>query len=75
MKGAALQVAKKLEELGLHMVFVATDAPVEEFEEFRAYLLVKNMEVKKFMPDREMLERLKDGGVAIVDQIICSHAR
>lgn len=29
----------------------------------------------RFEPSREDLELLKDGGVAIIDQWICSHAR
>lgn len=29
----------------------------------------------KFNPDKETKKELKDGGVAIVDQIICSHAK
>lgn len=71
--GAAEQVGRKLDELGLSKVFVSSDAPEKEFEEFRS--LLPGRTVKRFSPSPEELRRLKDGGVAIVDQIICSHAR
>lgn len=45
-------------------------------------VLVELRELKRLLPDmvrfepsKEDLELLKDGGVAIVDQWICAHAR
>ena len=47
--------------------------PFSEFEEFKGYF--KKAEVFKFEPTKELLEKYKDGGVAIIDQWIAAHAR
>lgn len=73
LEGAAEQVKEKMSQQGLGVVFVATDAPPQEFEEFKGRL--PGYRVERFDPGREKLQRYKDGGVAIIDQIICSHAR
>jgi len=70
--GAAEQLLKKLESHQLDTVFVATDAPLGEFEELKD--LMKPKTVLKFQPSTEQLKNYKDGGMAIVDQSICSHA-
>ncbi len=72
----ASKLAKEQLE-GVETVFVSTDAPREEFLEFKSSLeeLVPNVKVDKFEPSEEDLGDYKDGGVAIIDQIICSHAR
>lgn len=45
-----------------------------EFKDLKSYL--PHNKVKRFKPatHKEQLE-LRDGGIAIVDQIVCSHAR
>ncbi len=84
VKGAADQVAHKMrgeaEAKGLNSVFVATDAPEEEFQEFSSELkrmMAPEAEVRvaRYEPTEERLRKFKDGGIAIVDQVICSHAR
>lgn len=74
LKGAAEQVQSKLVEKGLTQVFVSTDAPMEEFNEFKA-AFNDPFRVVKYVPDQETLLKIKDGGVAVIDQIICSRAR
>ncbi|XP_036302110.1 GDP-fucose protein O-fucosyltransferase 2 isoform X2 [Pipistrellus kuhlii] len=56
---------------GLDRVFVATDAVRTECEELKELL----PELVRFEPTWEELELFKDGGVAIIDQWICAHAR
>ncbi|XP_062862490.1 GDP-fucose protein O-fucosyltransferase 2 isoform X2 [Trichomycterus rosablanca] len=67
LKGAA----KKIRSLMLEKLFVATDAEDEELEKLKTML----PEMIRYEPSREDLEILKDGGVAIIDQWICAHAR
>jgi len=73
IKGAADQLSRILTSQKLEQLYVATDAPIEEYNEFRS--LLPKFNVVKFQPDRKQLERFKDGGVAIIDQLICSHAK
>ncbi|XP_013395968.2 GDP-fucose protein O-fucosyltransferase 2 isoform X2 [Lingula anatina] len=70
---AAEQIKSGLEKHKLKTVFVATDAPKEEFEELKGYL--QGYKVVKYTPTKEVLESFKDGGIAIIDQWICAHAR
>ena len=37
--------------------------------------LLKDYNVQNFKPTKEVLETYMDGGVAIIDQWICAHAR
>ncbi|KAF5280131.1 hypothetical protein FQA39_LY18133 [Lamprigera yunnana] len=69
LKNSARQIERTLKKLRLNTVFVATDAPVKEYEELK-YLL-SNYQVFRYTPDKYD----KDGELAIIDQIICSHAR
>ncbi|XP_076175466.1 O-fucosyltransferase 2 isoform X2 [Ptiloglossa arizonensis] len=73
IRSAASQMKKKMNELGLKLLFVATDATEEEFKELEKYLF--NHTVLRFIPSDYILNKFKDGGVAIIDQIICSYAR
>ncbi|XP_075217379.1 O-fucosyltransferase 2 [Lycorma delicatula] len=73
IKGAVKQIKNKLVELDLDTVFVATDAPEEEYVELKSYLV--GFKVFHYIPTPSEKRKIKDGGVAIVDQIICSHAR
>ena len=57
---------------------MATDAPETECNELKRHLadLDEGVEVHRYAPPSQAVkDELKDGGVAIVDQIICSHAR
>jgi len=74
IQGAAKQLLKKLGERKLTTLFVATDAPYDEFNEL-VKLMDPDVAVLKYMPENDILKTYKDGGVAIIDQIICSHAR
>ncbi|XP_058127241.1 GDP-fucose protein O-fucosyltransferase 2 [Anopheles ziemanni] len=74
IQSAALQIRAKLLELGLKTVFIASDCSRTEFYNLKNYL--KRFRVVRFAPENyEQRATLKDGGIAIVDQIICSHAR
>ncbi|RZF37542.1 hypothetical protein LSTR_LSTR008580 [Laodelphax striatellus] len=70
---AAKQIKKLLEKHTLSTVFVATDAPNLEFIELRNRLM--DFSVLRYKPSKEVKLLHKDGGIAIIDQIICSHAR
>ncbi|XP_066257171.1 GDP-fucose protein O-fucosyltransferase 2 [Euwallacea similis] len=70
----AEQVSTKLEELQLSKVFFATDAPAKEFEQLHGFLSSK-YEVFKYTPTKDIERKYSAGGVAIIDQILCSYAR
>ncbi|KAG5311928.1 OFUT2 fucosyltransferase, partial [Pseudoatta argentina] len=69
----ALQLQKRMDKLGLTLLFIATDAEQYEFEELKLYL--PQYKVMKYVPSDYVINKFKDGGVAIIDQIICSYAR
>ncbi|KAL4609113.1 GDP-fucose protein O-fucosyltransferase 2 [Arapaima gigas] len=71
LKGAVKKIRSLLKKLKLERVFVATDADEEELKKLKKML----PEMIRFEPTLEDLELLKDGGVAIIDQWICAHAR
>ncbi|XP_052861148.1 GDP-fucose protein O-fucosyltransferase 2 [Anopheles cruzii] len=74
IQSAALQIRAKLLELGLRTVFVASDCSRTEFHNLKNYL--KRFRVVRYEPESyEQRATLKDGGVAIVDQLVCSYAR
>lgn len=73
IKSAASQLKEKMNELGLTVLFVATDAEQHEFEELKSHL--PQYKVMRFVPSNYVMRKFKDGGVAIIDQIICSYAR
>ncbi|XP_024941370.1 GDP-fucose protein O-fucosyltransferase 2 isoform X1 [Cephus cinctus] len=73
IKSAASQLKKKLKELKLETVFVATDAKDHEYEDLVTQL--RNYTVIRFSPTDYIRTKFKDGGLAIIDQIICSYAR
>ncbi|XP_055633960.1 GDP-fucose protein O-fucosyltransferase 2 [Toxorhynchites rutilus septentrionalis] len=71
---AAIQIKRKLLELGLRKIFISSDGSKMDFHELKNYL--KRFKVVRYVPESQQeLARFKDGGVAIIDQIICSHAR
>ncbi|XP_047420934.1 GDP-fucose protein O-fucosyltransferase 2 isoform X1 [Sciurus carolinensis] len=76
LEGAVRKIRSLMKTHRLHRVFVATDAIrtahcFAEFEELKKLL----PRMVAFEPSWEELELYKDGGVAIIDQWICSHAR
>ncbi|XP_076627644.1 O-fucosyltransferase 2 [Colletes latitarsis] len=73
IQSAASQLRKKMDELRLKLLFVATDATEEEFEELKKYMFDRT--TLRFIPSDYVLNKFKDGGIAIIDQIICSYAR
>ncbi|PWA31215.1 hypothetical protein CCH79_00002911 [Gambusia affinis] len=71
LKGAAKKIRSMMKKYKLQTVFVATDADGEELRELKRLL----PDMVRFEPSKEDLELLRDGGVAIIDQWICAHAR
>ncbi|XP_039351380.1 GDP-fucose protein O-fucosyltransferase 2 isoform X1 [Mauremys reevesii] len=71
LHGAVKKIRSLMEKHKLKRVFIATDAIVEETEELKKLL----PEMVRFEPTWEELELYKDGGIAIIDQWICAHAR
>lgn len=71
LQGAVKKIRSLLETLKLEKVFVATDAVEEEIELLKKLL----PEMVRFEPSLEELELYKDGGLAVIDQWICAHAR
>ncbi|OXB61472.1 hypothetical protein ASZ78_010228 [Callipepla squamata] len=71
LHGAVKKIHSLLEMHKLKKVFIATDAVEEEIE------LLKKLvpEMVRFEPTWEELELYKDGGMAVIDQWICAHAR
>ena len=45
-----------------------------EIDEFKKYVS-SNYKVVNYVPPKAVLEKYMDGGVAIIDQWICAHAR
>ncbi|XP_066152353.1 GDP-fucose protein O-fucosyltransferase 2 isoform X2 [Euwallacea fornicatus] len=68
------QVSAKLEKLQLTKVFFATDAPAKEFDQLHE-LLSPKYEVFKYIPTKDIVRKYSVGGIAIIDQILCSYAR
>ena len=73
LEGAANQTKEILEKYHLKKVFVATDAPLSEFNTFEKHL--HGYDVTHFVPTFDIKQKYKDGGVAIIDQWICAHGR
>ena len=67
------QLVTRMMERHLDTVFVSTDASDQEMRELRQSL--DGVRVVRYEPSHSELSVLKDGGVAIIDQIICSHAQ
>ncbi|XKL61268.1 hypothetical protein PGB90_008325 [Kerria lacca] len=70
---ASDQIKIKLRMYNLNTTFIATDAFDEEIEQ----LIVKVLPFKvvRYIPSLNILQKYKDGGVAIIEQIVCSYAR
>ncbi|XP_046453273.1 GDP-fucose protein O-fucosyltransferase 2-like isoform X1 [Daphnia pulex] len=74
LKLAAKKLAKTATLLNLRNIFVASDGTKKEMEELRSYLSPK-YQLFLYLPSFEVRKEILDGGVAIVEQIICSRAR
>lgn len=60
--------------MNLTTAFIASDCTGKEFYDLKGYL--RQYHVVKFTPSSDAeREKLKPGGIAIVDQIVCSYAR
>ena len=70
----AKQLDMRLGQRHLDTLFVSTDASDTEMEILRDNLS-QEIKIVRFRPTESELELYKDGGVAIIDQIICSHAK
>ncbi|EDW82653.1 uncharacterized protein Dwil_GK25021 [Drosophila willistoni] len=74
LKSAAQQIKQLLRAFNLTTVFVSTDATPYELLELKE--LFYRFRFIHFTPESSAQRlQLKDGGVAIVDQLICSYAR
>lgn len=74
LKSAAEQIKIALKKLDLQDVFISSDCSGAEFKELQSNL--KRYHVSRFSPaSQNQRLKLKDGGIAVVDQIICSYSR
>uniref|UniRef100_A0A5S6QGC2 GDP-fucose protein O-fucosyltransferase 2 n=1 Tax=Trichuris muris TaxID=70415 RepID=A0A5S6QGC2_TRIMR len=75
IQGAIDQIAIKAKENSLDVVFIATDGNKEEIRSLFDGLIALGLVPKRFVPNRETLRKFMDGGISIIDQWICAHAR
>ncbi|GAB0092217.1 GDP-fucose protein O-fucosyltransferase 2 [Sergentomyia squamirostris] len=75
LRSASSQIKRIAKMLGIDQVFLASDCTRSELMDLLTYM--KRLRVYKYIPPSgvEGQEPLKDGEVAIIDQIICSNAR
>lgn len=74
LKSAAEQIKIALQKLNLRDIFISSDCSGTEFKELKSNL--KRYRVSRFSPvSQNQRLKLKDGGIAVIDQIICSYAR
>lgn len=74
LRSAADQIKEALRQLRLRDVFISSDCSGAEFMELKTHL--KRHRVVRFTPaTQQQRTELRDGGIAIVDQIVCSYAR
>lgn len=74
LRAAATQIKTNAAANDLQTVFISSDCTDQEYQDLKSYLPM--LRVVKFVPATEWQRNLmRPGGVAIVDQIICSHAR
>ncbi|XP_043661389.1 GDP-fucose protein O-fucosyltransferase 2 [Drosophila teissieri] len=74
LKAAAQQIKQLLRAFNMTTVFLATDATPYELMELKE--LFYRFRLVHFAPESNAQRReLKDGGVAVVDQLVCAYAR
>lgn len=75
IKGTVKQISEALMKNDLiKYVFIATDAPYNETKKLLELLLSHKIHAKLYEPTDHVILKYKDGGVAIIDQIICSRS-
>ncbi|CAK1555949.1 unnamed protein product [Leptosia nina] len=76
IKGTARQINKAVKKFNSYIdkVFIATDAAITSLRNLELELTQLGYSVHYFIPTKTEIEKYKDGGIAIIDQIICSHA-
>ncbi|XP_016998667.2 GDP-fucose protein O-fucosyltransferase 2 [Drosophila takahashii] len=75
LKAAAQQVKQLLRAYNMTTVFLASDATPYELMELKE-LFQRSFRFVHFAPESNGQRReLKDGGVAVVDQLVCAYAR
>ncbi|GAV09648.1 hypothetical protein RvY_19152 [Ramazzottius varieornatus] len=74
MKEAALQLRHVFRKQSLNTVFVATDGTDQEIKELKG-ALGPGFNVVTYRPPENLLQKIKEGGAAIVEQITCSHSK
>ncbi|XP_049883408.1 GDP-fucose protein O-fucosyltransferase 2 [Pectinophora gossypiella] len=57
----------------INKLFVATDASTTEINTLEKELAKLNFQVYFYMPSKSVIDTYNDGGIAIIEQIICSH--
>lgn len=74
LRAAAEQIKSSLKRFDLRDVFISSDCSGPEYMELKSHL--KRYRVTRFKPaTQEQRMQLRDGGIAIVDQVVCSYAR
>ncbi|XP_065226652.1 GDP-fucose protein O-fucosyltransferase 2 [Planococcus citri] len=74
LKWASVQIEEKLKKYNLSTAFLISDEMNEDVAEvFRS--LLPSFRVVTFHPSYTIKQTYKDGGIAIIEQIICSYAR
>lgn len=70
----ARQIKNELYRLNLTTIYLATDSSMEEINELENSLT--GFQLVFYKPnDLNELYEFKDGGIAIIDQLVCAHAR
>ncbi|KAM3958683.1 protein O-fucosyltransferase 2 [Aphomia sociella] len=74
--GTVTQVDKAIKKNRpeIKKVFIATDAKSSELKELESQLKAIQLQVYFYTPSQNEIETYKDGGIAIIDQIICAHS-
>lgn len=73
LRAAATQIANRTRTLNLNVVFVSSDCTGQEYRDLKSYM--PRLKLHRFRANWIHNESLNPGAVAIIDQIICSHAR
>lgn len=72
IKEIGTEAAKVLKKYKLKNVYLSTDGSDEEVGELQSYLAAK---IHRYPRKKDIIKKYRDGGVAIIDQWIVSHAR
>ncbi|CAH4034347.1 GDP-fucose protein O-fucosyltransferase 2 [Pieris brassicae] len=76
IKSTAQQIKKAVNHFNsyIHKVYIATDAAISSLRDLETELTHLGFSVYYYVPSKADIEKFRDGGVAIIDQIICSYA-